>query len=393
MTESEEMQTEEGHQQSEESDLLSDEGVQELEETLDRLGLGEESLESGNWYNAREAALALVDNPDDPFTAKELAQVLSSIEGSIDKARAHELQHCINVGVDSKNLVDAIFTEPDAWRIISGEDLPSTEEQRHISRGALYAGVLHDLFLTLKGSDLSKVTPVANLDRIARNYKSDSQLPLMIKDTDDDVAGAVLALEYLPPSEARDYAVAMLLAGSDSDVILPVNTKSKPFPFHKVQDAIWYHDGNYPIRGHAESEAIIGDRIKLFEEGKVSIELVEAGVTKILDYTMPDLNWHNRDHTEDREYVGKHIDKKTHTPGLVQKMIDADVYASTIGKFTAQGRSARSLQSPAFWNGVDEMPDVISRLDANPAFRESFGHKIDHLTERYEMAQTIRPRG
>ncbi len=358
-----------------------------LQDVLNRIGFGNEpSFIDGGLYSVsdlaeRSTALGMADS---------VGGVLGAAASSVAQGRTHELLHCFDVGFGAAALVKNIREDGNAQRKLGLSDDALTDDA---VRSAFLAGLFHDIILSYDGSRLEGATPESTIEAVvtptaAATFQGKAQY---IKDAvGDDLRGALVlkaSSSHLNPGVCR-AAVQLLLSGSDIKLREEPQSAFGRLNPYKVLDAIWYHDGNYPIRGHAEADALVGDRLRLFKEGRVGIEVVEAGIKKLLGYTEQDPRWAERSERPDAEYLVRMVKKKAGT--FLDDVAGTDTYAFVVDGLASQRRSKRTLRSPAFWAGVDMMPCVIAQLKGNAQLRASSGEAIDILQQRYDEVQQYR---
>ena len=352
----------------------------------------EKGLAQGGWWNSRDIQMlphrlvALAEQALAPFTD------YVEVDG-----RVHEVIHCLDVALGSYQLGEEINR--------CGITLPCLSDNA-VCYGGLppfLSGLFHDLSLGFKANRLSDVTPIGDIGEVIEG-SVDLEDPQYNKDMIGyDLRGAILLRKlrkfFQNPSDPLDESTIVvatedLLRGSD----LPVRPEIFQFPprflLYKVLDAVWYHDGNYPIRGHAEADMLVGDRVSLFEEGKVPIEAVADGIRKLLTYTEIDPAWETRSHAVDYEYLRKIVDKKTKGPlfdGFLTTYEGTSVHDYVVNELASQGRSLRCINSPAFWRGVDKMPRVLEGVATNNVLYQEFREQIATLQGRYVEAEQLRP--
>ena len=327
------------------------------------------------------------------FNLSYLVPIVEAIKANGDPARVHEVLHCFDVGFGAAELVQHIAKDHKAQEKLGIPPGSLTDDHIH---AALLAGIGHDIILSFHLNGINDTTPEALLEarvtsETALKFKGSAQY---LKDViGDDLRGAVAIDRYGTsfPERVRKLAVDSLLNGSDLPTIGEKANLLGKFNPYKVLDAIWYHDGNYPIRGHAEADALVGDRLRLFKEGRVGLDVVAAGVKKLLGYTEQDSQWQERSSKADLAYLTKMVTKKA--GAFIEAIHGTPTYFFVVDHLASLHRSIRTLESPAFWAGVDKMPLVMKDLEGTPEVRAALGGQIDTLHQRYEEVQQYRPKG
>lgn len=360
-----------------------------IEEALQTLGFDREiGISQGGWYTTQEVASRTV------FGLSHAISPVDVVARFHDPARVHEFIHCLDVGFGAMELMLQIIKDPQARERLS---FPEEIDGTAASRAAFISGVGHDVSLSLRGDALPEVTPEQTIvQRIdAREVPKVVGKAQYHKDpVGDDLRGALILVGLYSAAHRRgtapsgwQEAVSDLEAGSDLKVNRETPRLLGRFSPYKVLDAIWYHDGNFPIRGYAEADLLVGDRIKLWEEGKVSLEVVGAGIQKLLGYTLIDERWAERSTKADPAYLEKMITKKAGP--FLQAIEGTPTYDFIVDDLCHRGRSFRTLRSPAFLRGVEQMPKVLHRAYGHQEVCDAYGADLDTLTRRYEEAQAI----
>ena len=349
--------------------------------------------------------------------ANHLVPLVNLIQRNGDRARAHELLHCFDVGFGAAELVQHIANDPQAQEKLG--ILPGSLNEDHI-RAALLAGLGHDIILSFRGSTIETTTPESLLEALvtpeaAAKFKGNAQY---LKDViGDDLRGAIVIDTYSTsfPESVRVLAVNSLLNGSDLPTIGKETNLWSKFNPYKVLDALWYNDGNYPIRGHAEADMLVGDRLSLFNRQKVNADIVVAGVKKLLGYTEQDLqqlDFPNGPSDTDPSTMAiwqlrgipvKSWGVSTYLKNIVAKKAGAfldtiegtQTYDFVVYDLASRGRGECAVRSPAFWAGVDKMPKIIGNLQESGVCGGPFEtiKDIETLSRRYEEVQQYRPKG
>ena len=360
-----------------------------LTETLTEMGLGEEKGANNGFYTPEEITTRLATLPS-PSLVDSVNLIFSGeIGSSTTPSRVHEALHCFDVGFGAAELVQQIANDGKAQTALGVSPELFTSEY---IQAVFLSGLFHDISLALTGESL----PVLMTNDVIKQYADPSEhhkfegLSQVHKDAiGDDLRGAILLERYARiPDETRNIAAKALLAGSDlkaRDGATPLGN----FNPYKVLDAVWYHDGNYPTRGHAEADQLVGDRVELFDKGQADVAFVGKGVKKLMTYTEEDLAWETRDHTPDAAYLEKVVKKKA--GDFLEVIRGTLTYDFVVSCLAARQRGSRTLQSPAFWRGVDMMGRNIKDLERRPELKAAFAEQIDTLYERLGRVQVYRP--
>jgi len=371
-------------------------GEGKMKEQLMKHGLDtEKGMKNGGWYTPDE----LVEEVRKYDLEDVTSQLIYPIKWCIDENRTHELIHCFDVGLGAAELVKQVSQDSKA-----NEKLGIPQLTPDYTKSAFLSGLFHDMILGFKGKEIERAITEKDLIKIVEKkevskFQGKAQY---IKDViGDDLRGAILLDKAMwlrgfdrdlfsgQDTYVGGTAVHSLFNGSNLEVNSNLRLARKcilgEFGSYKILDAIWYHDGNYPIRGYAEADAIVGDRIKLFQEGQVEIDVVEAGIKKLMTYTEQDPEWAERSKKTDAEYLTKIIDKKVGP--FMQAISGTPTYDFVVDSLAARRRGHKTLKSPAFWMGVDKMSDVIDQLREVKELKDRFGPEIDLLDQRYEEIQ------
>ena len=313
-----------------------------------------------------------------------------------DPARVHQFMHCFDVAVGSEELYIQVMTDKKARTALR---IPPGAAVRESSgmEAAFLAGLGHDIILGFKGDAIAQAIPEREvLRRVQKSEREKFEGKAQyIKDAiGDDLRGAIVLAglkthRFFPNGvpDSWEYACQELEAGSDLQVTTKTRKSLGQFSLYKILDAIWYHDGNWPIRGYAEADALIGDRVRLFKAGAVPLEVVGAGIHKLLGYTEYDPTWAERSAKADVPYLQRMIEKKAGP--FLQAIAETPTYDFVVEDLSHQGRSFRTLRSPAFRAGVELMPEVLQRASRHQEIREAYGHDLDTLMLRYEQAKQL----
>lgn len=346
------------------------------------------------WTNGGLYTPAEIRGRLDTFDAREpVTRLLEGLEEYVDPARDHEILHCFDVGFGAAALTRQIASDSEAMgRLGIGEIT-----ENHI-RQALYTGLAHDAALAIDANHLPKATPWGEIAlQTGLNFRSRLARPQYAKDDiGDDLRGAILLRDNLVGAGCIAYdATSDLLAGSDCQVHhveQPRKLLGSVSPY-KVLDAIWYHDGNWPVRGVAEGYALVGDRVELFKEGCVDEAVVIAGIEKLLKYTDPDPEWLQRDTKVDVPYLERWVAKKAGP--FMQVIKGTQTYDFVVEELAAQGRGMRTVRSPAFHRGVDAMFNAhlllleVTIPKSGLKLDPSVNPKVEALYQRWQEADAI----
>ncbi|MFH1053397.1 MAG: hypothetical protein V1740_03180 [Candidatus Woesearchaeota archaeon] len=356
------------------------------------------------------------------WTPDELLETLESISVSEDvkglwkhlaknietEGRAHELIHCLDVAFGSHDLTHQFLSDSKAK-----EQVLAGSETDYKPFDAFFSGIYHDISLAFKRYKISSIISTRILTQLLDHQEQPKVIdelwqvrPQYNKDPiGDDLRGyrflkesAAFMIDPLGGMLNPKFIKACyeLLKGSD----LRLNQESQEFlendltllgrfsPY-KILDAVWYHDGNFPIRGFAEADAIVGDRLALFEQGRVNSDVVLAGIDKLLGYTESDPQWEERSRNPDVEYLRKKVAKKAGP--FMEAVEGTETFDYLVEELASQGRGFRTINSPAFWRGVDLGPGVLKRALENPQLRNLVQPQIEELQKRYEAVEQYKP--
>ena len=349
----------------------------------------EQGFAQGGWYSPAEILHRVQELNVEEITDAAIGRAIEYY----DPARTHELLHCVDVGFGAAELVQQIAHDKQAQQKI-GVNFPHEEDSTPEQQIAFLSGLFHDIILGYRGNTLESTTPekdILGLIPPEEEAKVKGK-PQYIKDAvGDDLRGALQLYRcgQVIPGWLAMHAGEELLAGSD----IPVAGKAKKklldqFSPYKILDAIWYHDGNYPLRGFAEADAILGDRVRLYEQQRIPLEVVGAGIQKLLGYTELDSQWEERSTKPDSAYLEKIVTKKAGP--FVQAIAGTRTYQFLIEDLSSRGRGKRTVVSPAFWKGVDLMPAVLEQAQAHNDINEAFKDECSTLYQRLQQIQQYR---
>ena len=353
--------------------------IERKKETTWEMAWGEKAKESGSL-----APDELTKMTQDYSRAEVVLPLIKLVEQYKNVGAGHEVLHCFDV---AKGSVELLKELQDAG-IAEDKYFPHTTED------AFLAGVLHDLGLALKPEAFEEILGfrLALEDMIKREHHyvltggGNPDKPLYNKGpVEDDLFGA--ALLSVSGLGLRNDVRTALLSSLDAKTKAKLTVQTNDLPqLPKVLDAIWYHDGNLPIRGHAEAAMLVGDRLSFYEQGRLTSVDIKQGVDKLLGYTVLEDGWEERSTKTDPAYMEKWIDKKA--PGFVALVRGTRVYDFLVEDLVPRGRSVKTMSSPAFWRAVDAMNYVVEQLDQNTLLKEAIGtDTIRELHKRYHQVQ------
>lgn len=333
----------------------------ELTQALDSLGF---AREKGWKHDGLYTSTEIVERVEEYGLVQPIGSFLRYLVDNDlgnEGKQAHEVLHCFDVGLGAAALTRQIAEDGEAQHKLGLDEVTEEDVQ-----AALLSGVLHDMALAFGTSALPVVTP---LDAIAALVAPEevakfSGKTQFAKDViGDDLRGAVLLDRYggAFSEGVRGKAYADLLAGADLTVRSGGHVLLNTVSPYKVLDALWYHDGNLPVRGFAEAYPLVYDRAKLFLEGRINQEELQRGIKKLLAYTEEDPAWEQRDTAVDVPYLEKMVKKKA--GDFMELVKGTQTYQFVVDELAAQGRGKRTLNSPVFCVGVDAMQETLSVLD------------------------------
>ncbi len=342
-------------------------------QSLGNVGLSnEKGWERGGLYSPED----VVQKADKLGLTRAMVPVARLMAQYSSASRMHEFLHCFDVALGSVELLKQLQEAG-----VNPQDYAPQNPQ-----DAFMAGIFHDLVLGLTQSGLENAVSVEALNAlVGAEHRVSADSTIYIKGpVEDDLYGTVL-LDITGLGDNANLKKTVISAADHGKLVVPVTQATL---LQKVLDAIWYHDGNAPIRGHAEAEMLVGDRIDLYEQRRVDAAVVEQGIGKLLGYTViEDDSWVERSTRTDPDYLHKMVEKKA--PGFMQAVQGTRAYDFMVEDLVPRGRSMRTLTSPAFLAGVAKMSGVVRRLEQNPELKAQFGKQIDTLYQRHEQAQQI----
>ncbi|MEK6868217.1 MAG: hypothetical protein AABX98_05345 [Nanoarchaeota archaeon] len=310
----------------------------------------------------------------------ELTQLVDRLISMSKIDRGHEILHCFDVGFGAAKLTKQIAQDGGAMQALGIENV----SEDHI-KAAFITGLLHDAMLSMSNDALRK--NILKQDIVALVKQSEVPkfariVPYGKDAVGDDLRGVVLLEKYgqAISKKVRTLARADLLAGADLQVTAGAMELVGAVSPYKVLDAVWYHDGNFPVRGMAEAAIVLGDRVTLYRAEKLSIGHVIAGIDKLLSYTEEDPNWEKRETQVDVPYLEKMIAKKAGP--FMKRIIGTKTYDFVVEELAAQQRGLRTVQSVAFRNGIHEAGLILQ--EARELFTGDNAKKIEILQGRYE---------
>src|SRR3989338_4956631 len=261
--------------------------IERKKETTWEMAWGEKAKESGSL-----APDELTKMTQDYSRAEVVLPLIKLVEQYKNVGAGHEVLHCFDV---AKGSVELLKELQDAG-IAEDKYFPHTTED------AFLAGVLHDLGLALKPEAFEEILGfrVALEDMIKREHHyvltggGNPDKPLYNKGpVEDDLFGA--ALLSVSGLGLRNDVRTALLSSLDAKTKAKLTVQTNDLPqLPKVLDAIWYADGNLPLRGHAEAAMLVGDRMSFYEQGRLTSVDIKQGVDKLLGYTVLEDGWEER---------------------------------------------------------------------------------------------------
>ncbi len=357
--------------------------------TLRELDLDQEiGFAKGGWYSPTEILQRVQELGVEEVTAAAVDRAARYY----DLARVHELLHCLDVGFGSAELVRQLAHDPQAQQKI-GYTFPHQEDSLPEQQVAFLSGLFHDIIVGYQGNTITKTSPEREIIGFIApaEEKKVKGKPQYIKDAiGDDLRGAIQLYwcGQRIPAWLAVRAGDELLAGSDLKVLGEPKKLLGQFSPYKILDAIWYHDGNYPLRGFAEADAILGDRVRLYEQQQVPLEVIGAGIQKLLGYTEVDPQWEERSTKPDAAYLEKMVTKKAGP--FLQAIAGTSTYDFVREDLSSRGRGKRTLVSPAFWRGVDLMPVALEQARADNEVNNAFSHELATLQQRLQHLEQYR---
>ncbi|MBI4152924.1 hypothetical protein HY497_00230 [Candidatus Woesearchaeota archaeon] len=372
---------------------------EKLKESMEQLGIGKETgLEKGGFWTPDQLYEAFeyfnLGILGETYTlGDELASLFGRIADHVDSTRAHELLHCATIALDSAELVRHIASDEKALDkigvprdTVARRDMLVTPQ--HANASAV-AGIFHDLALSLRQDALERTT---NSSLFGTYSPQGFAGPQFAKDqVGDDFRGAVLLDRY----HEGVFGITMELARgallSESDVPAHEGLARKQlgnYNPYKVQDAVAYHDGNYPVRGCAEVDMLVGDRVKLYLAGQIDEATVGKGIKKAMTYTEEDPAWEERGRKTDVDYLVKMVNKKA--PGFIDAIRGTQTFDFLVAQ-AARQRGMQTVNSPAYWAGVAEMRPALKALEGVTELAGKYGREVETLYKRLERLEQLKP--
>jgi len=292
------------------------------------------------------------------------------VEHGSPAGMGHEAIHCFDVADGSAELVkilDESGVSPDVY-------FP------HDTETAFLAGVFHDIVLGLKRESLETAIPREALETLVtpEHAITFGNVVYLKGPIEDDLFGAAM-LDVCDLGDNKELQKAVISAAKGKQIVVPTTSSTL---LQKVLDGIWYHDGNYPIRGFAEAEMIIGQRLPLYREGLVDDAVMEQGLRKILGYVEIESDWCERSQKTDIAYLKKYLAKKA--PGFLDAIKGTKAYDFVIEDLVPRQRSLRTLDSPAFAIGVDESKKLVESLQKNKELMSKHRELVEELLHKYD---------
>jgi hypothetical protein len=390
-----------------------------LIDTLDQIGLGTEQRHDPHAPGGSQSdAPGGVYHPADIEAAVRryvqpsvIGSMLEPIAPHMDSARRLELLHCFDVALGAAALTHQIASDPQAQAQLGiRRELDETDIV-----AALISGIYHDLNQTIPARKLDRVVPQRVLARIVAPQVLGDGPHYNKDDVDDTIRGAIMLGTYGSQGPSIDAAIRKArreLLHAEPHSLRP-NVRHEPIlGYHSAEmvlDAVAYHDGNEPMRW--ELGMLVGDRLALAQwPGKAAA--IAHGVSKQVGYTDGFLRgsgdpgtWYANmlaRETGGRQYLSVFeaaLKKKEVLPDGQPNFLNAIAGTRTEeyvrDTLLRRGVTARTLTSPAFWEGIDEARGVLEDLKASPyAAGNAEGiAKLDHRVGKiYQMFGHLRPK-
>ncbi len=349
------------------------------------------------WQNSgMRTAQELTDLVVNNSSAETVLPLVRLVKNYGDRKLGHELLHCFDVAQGAVELL----------KQLQDAGIPEQRYFPHTTEDAFLAGVLHDLALGLMSGAFGGISGfvvalrdiikpdyhhLIDGDKLSVKHSVFKRHPLYNKGSiEDDVFGA--ALLSVTGLGLRNNVRVSLLSSVDAHTKKQLTVETKDVPqVQKVLDAIWYHDGNDPIRGFAEAEMLVGTRLSFYDARLVTDVEVEKGLDKLLAYTQDSVQgntlfqWQSCSRLTNPLYLDKMVEKKA--PGFIGLVKGTTVYDFMVEELTPQGRSYRTLRSPAFLDAFFSMPEVLDKLEDRQELKTRLQPKIDELRRRYEAVK------
>lgn len=340
--------------------------ILEAHELLKRIGFGaEKGWEMDGFYTPTEA-LELMKKYS---VITQLLPTLRFVDEHIANGSGHETIHCFDVARGAAELV----------KVLDESGVDPKHYFPHNPETAFIAGVYHDIVLALKRESLETAIPRNILERLVtpQHASTFGDVVYLKGPIEDDLLGAAM-LEVCNLGDNLALRTAVISAAKDVPLVVPTTNATL---LQKVLDGIWYHDGNYPLRGFAEGEMILGQRLPLYEQGMLSDEIMLQGIKKVLGYINIEDGWEERSRRTDIAYLEKILGKKA--PGFLDAIRGTRAYDFVVEDLVPRERSMRTLDSPAFLNGISVSRLTIEELQCNNRLMRIYRQEIEGLAERY----------
>ncbi|MBS3121937.1 hypothetical protein J4434_03585 [Candidatus Woesearchaeota archaeon] len=338
----------------------------EAHDLLARIGFGGEiGWEMGGFYTPTEA-LELMERYS---VTGRLIPTLRFVDEHIANGSGHETIHCFDVARGAAELV----------KVLDESGVDPKHYFPHDPETAFIAGVFHDIVLGLRQDSLETAIPRNILERLVtpQHASTFGDVVYLKGPIEDDLLGAAM-LEVCNLGDNLALRTAVISAAKDVPLVVPTTNATL---LQKVLDGIWYHDGNYPLRGFAEADMIIGQRLSLYQQGKLSDEVMLQGIKKVLGYINIEDGWEERSRTTDIAYLEKILAKKA--PGFLDAIRGTRAYDFVVEDLVPRERSMRTMGSTAFLEGIIVSRLTIEELQLNQRLMRIYRQEIEGLAERY----------
>ena len=342
---------------------------------LDKIGFEKEHGLSNNGFYKSAEVVSMMESYGVTQALMPTLKVLA--EHGSPTTMGHEAIHCFDVADGSAELA----------KVMDEAGISTESYFPHDPVTAFMAGVFHDIILGFRQESLETAIPREMVAALVTPEESArwGDVVYLKGPIADDILGAAL-LDVCELGDRADLKKAVISAATGPELAVPYT--NAPL-IQKVLDGIWFHDGNYPTRGCGEVEMILGQRLPLYREGKLSAEIMEQGIGKVLGYMEVPDGWEKRSRTTDIAYLEKKLNKKA--PGFLDAVKGTRVYDFIVEDIVPRGRSFRALNSPAFWRGVDASASIIQDLIQEESLMKKYGQKIKQLEQVYKATvQTYR---
>jgi hypothetical protein len=223
-----------------------------IETLMEKLGLGQEiGYKKLGFWTPQEFEKKLDENQLNKHGLKE--QVIYALNAMVPliepRGRAHELVHCIDIAFGSQELYKQILQHEQKNPIFG------LSEKHYDPKHAVaifMTGLLHDIVLGIPQQNLQ--------NEVSGTINNFVQIPNQVNQTvfynkgpiEDEAFGAVIAHQLIKDLYSQEVVVSSFLKEQGLTSKRNVENVIPGFNVEKVIDAIWYHDGNFPTRGHAE---------------------------------------------------------------------------------------------------------------------------------------------